>query len=358
MSRKAKPAMIGAFVVGAIGLALAAVLTFGSGDLFRETLPCVTFFEDDINGLSAGAPVKFKGVEIGQVKEIRLPLDETMAASVIQVTYRLSTRQLSGPSRGEATSERLEQAVREGLHVRLATESFVTGVLYLSLEIEPDGPRKLVGAVTDATEIPALPSRTRQIQSLAEKAVARFSELPLEDVAAAARDSLRALDELLRSPNVERTLVSAEKTLNTADRTFTTVEGIAKSLQSDLSRVAASLDTTLAAARASFARLDRTLDTGERSIEEVTQELKTNVEMLSSTLKDTAAATQATAQRLQATLLAAETVLDPKAPLVESLQHTLAELGRAARLLGQFADSLQRDPTVLLRGRDVQENPK
>ncbi|MFN0243927.1 MAG: MlaD family protein [Planctomycetota bacterium] len=358
MSRKAKPARIGAFVVGAIVLALAAVLTFGSGDLFRETLPCVSFFEDDINGLSAGAPVKFKGVEIGQVNEIRLPLDKTMAASVIQVTYELSTRQLSGLEHGEATPERLKQAVREGLHVRLATESFVTGVLYLSLEIQPEGPRKLVGALQGVTEIPALPSRTREIQNLAEKAVARFSELPLEDVAVAARDALRAIDDVLRSPGVERTLASAEKTLGSADRAFASIEALSESLQPELVRLVESLDTTLAAARASFAKLELTLETGERTIEEVARDLRANVEVLSSTLKDTADATQATAQRLQATLLTAETLLDPKAPLAESLQHTLTELGRAARLLAQFADALQRDPSLLLRGRDVQESAR
>lgn len=358
MSRKAKPARIGAFVVGAIVLALVATLTFGSGNLFRETLPCVSFFEDDINGLSAGAPVKFKGVEIGQVNEIRLPLDKTMAASVIQVTYELSTRQLSGPKHDEATPERLEQAVREGLHVRLATESFVTGVLYLSLEIQPDTPIELVGALPDVTEIPALPSRTREIQNLAEKAVARFSELPLEDVAVAARDALRAIDEVLRSPGVERTLASAEKTLNSADRAFVSIEALSESLRPELARIVASLDATLAAARASFARLDRTLDTGERTIEEVARDWRANVEVLSTTLKDTASATQATAQRLQATLLTAETLLDPRAPLAESLQHTLTELGRAARMLAQFADALQRDPTLLLRGRELPETPR
>jgi len=51
-------------------------VVFGSGNLFRKTHEFVIYFGGDINGLRVGAPVKFKGVEIGAVKRIKLRLEQ------------------------------------------------------------------------------------------------------------------------------------------------------------------------------------------------------------------------------------------------------------------------------------------
>ena len=72
MSNRANPAVIGAFVVGAVALAVTGLLIFGSGKLFKRTTKAVCFFTGDVMGLNVGAPVKFKGVDVGSVAEVRL----------------------------------------------------------------------------------------------------------------------------------------------------------------------------------------------------------------------------------------------------------------------------------------------
>ena len=57
MSKRANPALIGAFVLGAIALTVAAVVTIGSGHLFRNTLKFVLYFQGSVNGLEKGSPV-------------------------------------------------------------------------------------------------------------------------------------------------------------------------------------------------------------------------------------------------------------------------------------------------------------
>ncbi|HZC46127.1 MAG TPA: MlaD family protein, partial [Candidatus Acidoferrum sp.] len=76
MGKRVNAATVGAFVLGGIGLILAAVVVFGSGNLFRKMHEFVIYFPGDVNGLRIGAPVKFKGVEIGQVKRIKLRLEQ------------------------------------------------------------------------------------------------------------------------------------------------------------------------------------------------------------------------------------------------------------------------------------------
>ena len=77
MNKKISPTMIGAFVLGAVALIVIAILVFGSGRLFRQTRDFVLYFDNSVNGLRIGAPVKIKGVEIGSVKDIRLQLEKS-----------------------------------------------------------------------------------------------------------------------------------------------------------------------------------------------------------------------------------------------------------------------------------------
>ena len=79
MGKRVNPAFVGAFVLGAIGLIVVAVVLFGSGKIFSRTHEYVVYFSGDVNGLRPGAAVKFKGVEIGQVSRIRLRLEQQMS---------------------------------------------------------------------------------------------------------------------------------------------------------------------------------------------------------------------------------------------------------------------------------------
>ena len=75
MSKKANPAIIGSFVVGAMVLVIVGVLMFGRGDFFSEKRTFVLFFDESIYGLDLGAPVIFKGVKIGSVADIKMNVD-------------------------------------------------------------------------------------------------------------------------------------------------------------------------------------------------------------------------------------------------------------------------------------------
>ena len=67
MSKKANPTVIGVFVVAALAIAVAAIVTLGSGKLFKQTETFVMYFESSLSGLDVGAPVELQGVRIGEV---------------------------------------------------------------------------------------------------------------------------------------------------------------------------------------------------------------------------------------------------------------------------------------------------
>ena len=57
MARRANPTVIGAFVVGAVALAVAGLVIFSGGWWFRDVVTVVMYFDESVNGLSIGAPV-------------------------------------------------------------------------------------------------------------------------------------------------------------------------------------------------------------------------------------------------------------------------------------------------------------
>ena len=72
MSKQANTKLIGAFVIGAVVLVISGILLFGSGRLFSHQRKFVLFFEDSVKGLNIGAPVDFRGVNIGTVTDIKV----------------------------------------------------------------------------------------------------------------------------------------------------------------------------------------------------------------------------------------------------------------------------------------------
>lgn len=71
MSRR--PAVVGAFILGALGLGIFAILFFGGMRWFAKNSELVVFFREFVAGLDVGAPVTFNGARIGSVKNSHHP---------------------------------------------------------------------------------------------------------------------------------------------------------------------------------------------------------------------------------------------------------------------------------------------
>src|SRR6266481_4430040 len=80
MGKRANPLLVGSFVLGGLALAVTVIATIGSGKFFLHTQRFVVYFDGSVNGLDTGAPVKFRGVPIGTVTDVRLKLPPQQVA--------------------------------------------------------------------------------------------------------------------------------------------------------------------------------------------------------------------------------------------------------------------------------------
>jgi paraquat-inducible protein B len=301
--------VVGVFVLGAAALALGAVLVFGSARFFRHEVTLVSYFTGSVNGLVVGSPVKFRGVPIGSVSQIRLGLPGASAADVrIPVWYIIDLDTISGYQgrRFLLDRQRLDVLIAAGLRAQLQTESFVTGVLFLGLDFVPDSPvvLRLTGQ-PEVLEVPVMPTTIeRAIQTL-DRLVNRVEALDLEGLVASARHALDGVDDLARSPKVSDALDGLREALASIHRVTAALEpGVTPTIKG--------LDATLAQAREVLIRVEPQLDQ---------------------------------------TLEHAQELLGPDAPLAVGLASTLADLGEAARSVRDLADFLDRHPNAILTGR-------
>ena len=185
MGSKISPTTIGAFVVGAIVLVVAGVLLFGGGKFFQEKLPFVLFFDSSVEGLNVGAPVIFRGVQVGQVTAISAIADPQTYDVRIRVQIEIVRGVIKVGEEGQRFQDQhqaVERLIQKGARASLRMQSFVTGLLYVALDFHPDTPVKLLGLDPESPELPTIPSDMDQLKSTIQQAMADFRKLPLDTI--------------------------------------------------------------------------------------------------------------------------------------------------------------------------------
>jgi paraquat-inducible protein B len=107
---------------------------FGSGKFFQQKSMQVLFFEGSVKGLSVGAPVKFRGVDIGEVKNIELTINPNNLEFYVPVYVQIFRNRISilgGKRVGQFDNEEVVDALvtKMGLRAQLQMQSLLTGQL-------------------------------------------------------------------------------------------------------------------------------------------------------------------------------------------------------------------------------------
>ncbi len=329
MSKQANPLTIGAFIVGAVVLLVVGIIVIGGGKWFSETERFVVYFDESINGLTIGAPVKLSGVQIGQVVDINVVRDGKLNQILVPVVFEIEPDKII--KRDNAmddmdTEEILDELIKEGLRLQLQMTSMLTGRLFIEARFLPDSPVKLLDHKEDLPEVPSVPSSVQAIQDTINKLLNDFQKIPLEQL----------FNEILQTVSSVNELVSSEKTRNTMTALSETVfdlQRIVARLRDDSGQLTGDLQQTLERT----SRLMQTLNTHAGPILSNTQEAINNA--------------NATLLKVQSALDTMQTAGQQVTPMSRNFNAALSELGKAARSIRVLADYLERHPEALFQGK-------
>jgi phospholipid/cholesterol/gamma-HCH transport system substrate-binding protein len=319
MTGKSQYFKLGVFVIAAIAIALIGVVILGAGSLFRKEIPVETYFNQSVQGLAVGSPIKFRGIEIGKVTRITIALAE-YHTDKHYVLVRSSLYEEMFMRRTEAEiGKEINKQVKNGLRTRLAYQG-LTGAAFLEVDyLDPEQYQPLpIDWPPKHIYIPSAPSVITQlsesltrimrslegfnVQGLATRLeltldtmIAVMEGADLSDVTdeaqlllAELRDTNKKVNKLAAALGNESTLNGLTDTVNAAGRLIKNTEKPLADTLVSLNRAAASLNRlsnrlesspdglpqTLAQLRVTLKRLDRLVSAPQRDLEEALADLR------------------------------------------------------------------------------------
>jgi paraquat-inducible protein B len=345
MSKQANPTLIGAFVLGAIALAVVTTLLLAGGSWFGQRQQHVLYFDGAAQGLQVGAPVVFLGVKVGTVKQIQLGLEEKNQRFLVAVTIEIEpqvvhSRGVEAVGLGDRASVR--QLVARGLRGRLRMQSVLTGQLYVDLDFHPDKPPHYVALDPKLSEIPTIPTTVEELTAKLEGfAMDKF----LADVAAISS----AVNKLMSDPATQDLPKRLNATLRQLESLATRLDARSKPIFKDVSQDLVAMRKALEGAQTAMAKVETAADKVGTAADKVSSLASPDSKMVGtmSRASDELANAAASLRRLAA----------QDSPTVQNMNAALKEISRAANALRSLAEMLEEQPDAIYRGKRKKSTP-
>ena len=340
MGKQASRTVIGAFVAGAIALAVAGVLVFGSGKLLSKQARFVMFFDGSLKGLQVGAPVVMQGVKIGEVTDIYVMADPATLEFYNPVFVKIDPGKIRVAGQETTTWKMRKEEysdyqalVKKGMKAQLVLQSFVTGQLWIGLDLYPDKPVRLVGMIKGVPEIPTIPPTLEELEKT-------IGELPVKQIVLKLDNVITGIGRLVNSPELQRTVVNLEKATGDIDRLVKRVDSQVEPLSADVRRTLEEANKTLASAQGALAQAEKTLAFKEGVPGQVAENLLATLTSARSALDESRKA-----------FVAVQDLASRSAYLGYEADSTLEQVKSLSRSMRSLTEYLDRHPESLIRGK-------
>ena len=328
---------VGAFIVGGVVLLILTLFWLGATRLNIETVDRVTYFDESVQGLEVGAPIKFRGVTIGKVSKIVIAPDRRL----VQVEFQAHEEELS--KAGETHSQDPQKPTE--LRIVVSTTG-ITGVKYLEADFFPaDSPS--IALTFDAPDN-YMPSAPSTLKSLEDALRGLGEELPL-----AFSDFHKLTIRLVEKLESTDTAALAASFTELADEIRSVLNGTSESgLGPDLHGLVSDLRSTLQGIDSAVVALTTeggTLPSLASSIDGISSDLHSTLGKVDTVLDGADVASTLAAVRSAAN--SAARLADGLGPAGEAAPELIHDLRAMVRKIQSLAALIERDPGVFLRGR-------
>lgn len=313
---------IGTFIIGALILVFIALIFFSGGKLFSHKKKVIMYFEGSVQGLQVGAPVKLKGVVLGEITDIRINFENdgnplTTAVTADLVMARVSRKGI------EVDKAFLAEAIQNGLRAQLNFQSFLTGLLYVELDFFPDSPLKLYNFQDDDLELPTVATEF-------EKIAKNLQEMNVKGLIGNLDNLIIDINKIVASGTIQETLGSINSAALAVDKTATNLDKEIGLLSKNVNAASTQLNVLL-------------------------KSVNSQNPSLAQQLSDNLLALQKSLDQLTQTTKSLNHTFSEDAPLVNQLNTTLQDISNSARAFRNLSETLEQQPEAIWRGRKSPE---
>jgi phospholipid/cholesterol/gamma-HCH transport system substrate-binding protein len=255
--------MLGLFVTIGILLGAAAILWWGASKYFQKGSPYVTYFDESVQGLQVDSNVKYRGVDVGRVEQIRVAPDNKLIAVIMKV--------------------QLQDDVEKNTVAQLKAAG-ITGIVFVELDRRnPDDP-DLAPKLEFTPEYPVIPSRPSQISQILtsiDAVMEKVREVDFQEVFSQGKKELRdlsvqfqqtakSIEDFFKGPTTQSILKNVESATRRADESLSRMEKILA--EGNLERILARTESAVAQMDRTMTRVDKALV--EANVEEAMRDMR------------------------------------------------------------------------------------
>ena len=168
---------LGLFVIISSLAAVVTGVALGSNAMKKDTTKYHTYFNESVQGLDVGAPVKFRGVTIGTVSAIEIAPDHRHV-DVVEELDVADIRRMGLAEKETAPLKSTKFNIPPDLRAQLGSQG-ITGVKFVAIDFFDPGmnPPPQLPFTPKENYIPASPSLMKNLEDTVTKAMDKLPEL-------------------------------------------------------------------------------------------------------------------------------------------------------------------------------------
>jgi phospholipid/cholesterol/gamma-HCH transport system substrate-binding protein len=200
MARQKTNLIIGLFVILGVVMGVAAIIWVGATSYFQKGMTYISYFDESVQGLQLNSPVKFRGVDVGLVENIRVAADNRHIGVVMKINMK----------------EDLQKN-----YVAQLKSAGITGIMFVELDLIKPGEPDFSPKIDFPSEYPIIASRPSELQRLmagANDVVQKFKQIDAKGISDQLISTTKSLEEVVRGKQMASILTRIDAAAGNLDR--------------------------------------------------------------------------------------------------------------------------------------------
>ncbi|MBK0063137.1 MULTISPECIES: intermembrane transport protein PqiB [unclassified Acinetobacter] len=204
------------------------------------------YFDQSLRGLTAGAPIDFMGIEVGNIKSINAEFDRNYSRVRMRAEGTIYPSRLAHGQDMDPNGEIFKRFVQNGWRAQMRTGNLLTGQNYIAFDLFPKAKPAFIKVLQSGTfEVPTMPSELKGLQAQVSQIADKLTKFPLVEIGQDMRKTLGNMNTAIDSTNQlvqqldGKVAPELQSTLNDVRGTLRSTESILSSdapLQRDVRR--------------------------------------------------------------------------------------------------------------------------